>query len=122
MVKITFIVSFFTVFLLTAGNAGEFGPWQGVEKREYFSTGSHYSSSGALSLGSRFLVLVYREAISPQDGHQCRYEPSCSRYGERALARYGFLVGGILAGERIIRCNPSSPGGRDPVPAPREKP
>jgi hypothetical protein len=107
-----------SVCLLSAGTAGEFGPWRGVQGRDEASARDRNSySTGALSLGSRFLLLVYREGVSPQDGHRCRYEPSCSRYGDRALARYGFLVGGFLAGERIIRCNPSSPGGLDPLPS-----
>mgnify|MGYP003601923917 FL=1 len=47
---------------------------------------------------------------------KCPYIPSCSDYGLEAVEKYGALKGGLLAAWRILRCNPFSKGGYDPVP------
>lgn len=62
---------------------------------------------------------VYRRFISPALPARCRYHPTCSAYAEQAIRRYGILRGGILAGWRLLRCNPWSHGGYDPVEAQR---
>ena len=53
--------------------------------------------------------------ISPGLAPRCRYEPSCSRYAAAAITEYGILRGLVLAGWRVLRCNPWSRGGFDPV-------
>lgn len=68
----------------------------------------------------RFLLLAlirfYRRCISPLFPACCRYRPSCSGYGLTAVERFGALRGSWLILLRILRCNPFSRGGWDPVP------
>jgi len=63
------------------------------------------------------LFRAYRLVLSPLLGPACRFEPSCSRYAEEAIARHGLLQGGRLAVYRICRCHPFGSAGFDPVPA-----
>ncbi len=63
------------------------------------------------------LIRVYQRVISPMLGPRCKYYPSCSHYGFTAVERHGLIKGSILAGWRILRCNPFSYGGVDDVPA-----
>jgi putative membrane protein insertion efficiency factor len=46
----------------------------------------------------------------------CRFTPTCSHYGYEAIARYGVFKGGWMAAWRVLRCQPFSRGGYDPVP------
>lgn len=62
------------------------------------------------------LLLVYKRFVSPILPDSCRYHPSCSTYAVRAIERHGALKGTILATWRLLRCNPWSKGGWDPVP------
>ena len=63
------------------------------------------------------LVRLYRWTVSPLLVATCRFEPSCSRFAEIALARYGLARGVALAVGRLFRCHPwGGPGGYDPVP------
>ena len=67
------------------------------------------------------LVRFYRKNISPLSPPRCRFSPTCSAYALEALEVHGALKGGLLTLWRILRCNPFSKGGYDPVP-PRKKP
>lgn len=60
-------------------------------------------------------VLFWRKFISPIYGDVCRYVPTCSDYGMQQLQQRGLLIGGVLTFWRILRCNPWSHGGSDPV-------
>jgi uncharacterized protein len=60
-------------------------------------------------------ILLYQRVLSPLLGPRCRYAPSCSDYAVQAVRDYGILRGLVLAGWRLLRCNPLSPGGFDPV-------
>ncbi len=60
-------------------------------------------------------IRAYQRLLSPLLGQRCRYYPSCSEYAVQAIHRFGILRGLILAGWRLLRCNPWSPGGVDPV-------
>jgi len=61
-------------------------------------------------------VRVYQYTISPLLGPRCRYYPSCSNYAVEALREHGVVRGLGLAVWRLLRCNPFSNGGYDPVP------
>jgi uncharacterized protein len=64
-------------------------------------------------------IVVYRKAISPALPRRCKYEPTCSRYAIDAIGSYGILRGAVLAAWRLLRCNPWSDGGYDPVQSQR---
>ena len=64
------------------------------------------------ALGS---IRMYRRFISPMLPPSCRYWPSCSEYALQAIQKHGVLKGGLLGAWRVIRCNPWSKGGIDPV-------
>ena len=64
-------------------------------------------------------IVVYRRVISPALPRRCKYEPTCSRYAVDAIREYGILRGLVLAVWRLLRCNPWSYGGYDPVEAQR---
>jgi putative membrane protein insertion efficiency factor len=74
--------------------------------------------SAAASLLRGLLLLpvrLYQRAISPGLPARCKYHPTCSAYAVEAIRTYGVLRGVILAGWRLLRCNPWSHGGFDPV-------
>jgi putative membrane protein insertion efficiency factor len=64
-------------------------------------------------------IRLYQRVISPAMPRHCKYEPTCSHYAVQAIGRYGILRGSVLAGWRLLRCNPWSHGGFDPVEAQR---
>jgi putative membrane protein insertion efficiency factor len=66
-----------------------------------------------------FPIRIYQRLISPLLGPRCKYYPSCSEYAAQAITNFGILRGLILAGWRVLRCNPLSHGGYDPVEAQR---
>jgi hypothetical protein len=68
---------------------------------------------------SRILIAfikVYQYTLSPMLGQRCKYYPSCSNYAIGALREHGAIRGSGLAASRLLRCNPFSNGGYDPVP------
>ena len=67
------------------------------------------------------LVRFYQTGISPLKPPCCKYIPTCSQYAVEALERFGALKGTALAVWRILRCNPFSRGGYDPVPEKKKK-
>lgn len=64
-----------------------------------------------------WMIRFYRKYLSGMKGGcTCKYYPTCSQYGLEAIEKYGALKGAALAVWRILRCNPFSKGGYDPVP------
>ncbi|MBU3109779.1 membrane protein insertion efficiency factor YidD [Clostridium gasigenes] len=61
------------------------------------------------------IINLYRKYISPMRSPCCIYSPTCSQYAIDAISKYGVLKGGFLTIRRILRCNPFSKGGYDPV-------
>lgn len=59
---------------------------------------------------------AYQRWISPSRPRRCRYEPTCSAYVREAVERFGAMRGLLLGAWRLLRCNPLSHGGFDPVP------
>jgi uncharacterized protein len=64
-------------------------------------------------------IRVYQRVISPALPRSCKYEPTCSHYAAEAIRTEGVLRGLVLGAWRILRCNPWSHGGYDPVSAQR---
>jgi hypothetical protein len=60
-------------------------------------------------------IRLYQRVISPLVPRRCRYEPTCSAYAAEAVRSYGPIRGFVLAVWRVLRCNPFSGGGIDPV-------
>ena len=65
--------------------------------------------------GAVLPIRIYQILVSPLLGDRCKYYPSCSEYAAQAITRFGILRGLILAAWRLLRCNPWSRGGFDPV-------
>lgn len=63
-----------------------------------------------------YIIKFYQKFISPMKKPCCIYYPSCSKYAYEAYEKYGFFKGTYLSVWRILRCNPFSKGGYDPVP------
>ncbi len=60
----------------------------------------------------------YKKSISPwleNLGVHCKYEPTCSEYTKQAIEKYGAIKGTLLGIKRILKCNPFSKGGYDPL-------
>jgi len=62
-------------------------------------------------------VRFYQRFISRALPSRCKYHPTCSEYAVQAIRTYGVLRGLVLAAWRLLRCNPWSHGGVDPVEA-----
>ena len=68
-----------------------------------------------------WLIRFYKKYISVHTLPSCKYYPTCSQYGLEAIERVGAFKGGLLTVFRILRCNPFSKGGYDPVPEKKVK-
>ena len=62
------------------------------------------------------MIRMYQRYISPVKITRCPYMPTCSSYAIQAVEKHGAIKGSILAIWRLLRCNPFSRGGYDPVP------
>jgi uncharacterized protein len=74
-------------------------------------------------LPALFLINIYQKTISPDHGvfkgffpnGYCRFNPTCSQYGYEVIKKKGLVLGLLFTAWRILRCNPWSQGGNDPV-------
>ncbi len=77
-------------------------------------------SAGRLSAIARRaaigILLAYKKCVSPLLPRACRFHPTCSRYCVEAIERHGVVRGSWLGLKRLVRCQPFSRGGYDPVP------
>jgi len=64
----------------------------------------------------RALIWIYRHTLSPLVGYNCRHLPTCSVYGDEAIARFGLWGGGWMTLARLLRCHPFGTSGIDNVP------
>ena len=62
------------------------------------------------------IIRSYKKYLSPLKKTKCPYTPTCSTYGLEAIEKHGILKGSLLTIWRVLRCNPFSKGGYDPVP------
>ena len=78
------------------------------------------AAAGSNSMGRRLALVPirgYQRLISPIFPRRCKYHPTCSAYAVQAIESFGILRGAVLAAWRLLRCNPFSHGGYDPVSA-----
>ena len=61
------------------------------------------------------IIKLYIYVASPYLGGNCKYTPSCSNYGYKAVEKHGAIIGSLMIFSRLFRCNPFSKGGYDPV-------
>jgi putative membrane protein insertion efficiency factor len=90
------------------GVVGTFEPDAGVARE----TGT---KPGPIATVALLPIRFYRRFLSPALGQRCRYYPTCSAYAEEAGRELGAFRGIILAAWRVLRCNPFSLGGLDPL-------
>src|SRR5258705_4830721 len=67
----------------------------------------------------RALIWIYRHALSPLVGYNCRHLPTCSVYADEAIERFGLWGGGWMTLARLLRCQPWGTSGIDNVPLTR---
>ncbi|MEO0288068.1 MAG: membrane protein insertion efficiency factor YidD [candidate division WOR-3 bacterium] len=62
-----------------------------------------------------FFIKIYKIYVSPLFPPTCRFTPTCSEYSLQAYQKYNFIKASFLTIKRILRCNPFSKGGYDPL-------
>lgn len=118
-----FLSALFLIFILNTGIYGEFAPWQkkvnvADENLNIYDKdkSKHSSVLNGFQGGAYFLLRFFQVVISPQDGPNCRHTPVCSAYARGSVIKHGALAGSLLAGDRLLRCNPFYYLDNDPVP------
>ena len=119
--KIILIIFLFSS--LKAYSKEDFTPWGADvlagdrlllgEQKKFFN--KEIKIDNGIERGASFFILFFQKVISPQDGPSCHFKPVCSAYGKMALIKHGAFWGTLLAGERILRCNPYTLPAFDPV-------
>ncbi|MFA5517980.1 MAG: membrane protein insertion efficiency factor YidD [Spirochaetota bacterium] len=113
----------FLLFILNTGIHGEFAPWQkkvNVADENLNICDKHKSKDSPVyngfQGGAYFLLRFFQVVISPQDGPNCHHTPVCSAYARGSVIKHGAFAGSLLAGDRLLRCNPFYYLDNDPVP------
>ena len=92
---------------------------QGAElsASEEANTEAFDEAEGA-SIVTRLALKLIRgyQKLSQYTPPSCRFYPTCSEYTRQAIVKYGFVKGAAMGAWRILRCNPFTEGGDDPVP------
>jgi putative membrane protein insertion efficiency factor len=83
-----------------------------MKKLPYFS---RFVALRAIKIYQKTLSFDHGPLRSLFPGGYCRFQPTCSQYGYQAIEKYGVLRGGTKIAWRILRCNPFSQGGHDPI-------
>ncbi len=112
-ITITLILFLFST-LLYAKKKNFFGPWDSkiIKKEHKLDLKKLYQPSTASWSMNRF-IRIFQLYITPQDGPNCRYSPTCSQYGLICINRYGLFMGIIMSADRYLRCNPVGAWGYD---------
>ena len=111
-----FIILIMTISIISSISAQKisFSPWDTklvkVEQKKQAETTKMPSTTSWFL--NRF-VRAFQLYISPQDGPNCRYSPTCAKYGEICINQYGPFLGTIMAVDRFMRCNPFGAWGKD---------
>lgn len=92
-----------------------------LEPREPAGTNWAGCVCNAPRIAGRALIKIYRYTLSPLIGFHCRHLPTCSEYGDEALARHGLWAGGWMTLGRLCRCQPYGTSGLDFVPTEMSK-
>ncbi len=96
--------------------AENFGPWNSVLVKKEIPPKKFKkdkSITNPIEWGFIRFIRFFQIYISPQDGPNCRYHPTCSQYTLLAIKKYGPLLGIIMGADRLLRCNPLGAWGRD---------
>lgn len=86
-----------------------------MEQSSFSSRAAHVLRHLPRNAG-RGAIFLYRITLSPLVGFNCRHLPTCSQYGDEAIARFGLWGGGWMTLARLLRCQPFGTSGLDYVP------
>lgn len=91
-----------------------FGPWDTkLVKTERHTLKKVYPAPSTSSWVLNRFIRIFQIYISPQDGPNCRYSPTCSQYARISINQYGIIMGMIMGADRYMRCNPFGSWGED---------
>jgi putative membrane protein insertion efficiency factor len=87
-----------------------YGPTDSAYEEKKLFESSPFDQSNPIKLFLVLLISGYQNTFSKLDGSSCQFRPSCSHFGAAAIKRYGPLVGTLMTGDRLLRCNPYTRG------------
>lgn len=110
--KSVFIVKAFLFILLSVlinpehlkASNNSWEPWSFKTNDNYHAASNNYTAVSPSKLTFHAIMFLYKSSISPVDGQHCPMYPSCSSYCAHSINEYGFLVGLMMATDRLHRC------------------